>query len=414
MREDILNSLDSPKQLEKLYRSNKKLFRQEFNSLFPHFQDNTLAEFWKERLNYEQTEISWGTNSELIFVIVASLIAGVIAKLPEIFEIAEEFFYPRNLGFILFPPLTLYFGWKNKLKPRLIITLSLAFVAALVFINGLPNDSDNQTLVLACIHLPLVLWSFLGIAFIRGKTDNFEKRLAFLSYNGDLVVITTLVLIAGMLLTGITIGLFSLIDFGIGEFYLNYIVIVGLASSPIVGTYITQTNPQLVNKVSPVIAKIFSPLVLVTLIIYLTAIIISGQDPYNDREFLLIFNALLIGVMAIILFSLVGTPTTAESQTGTMIIFLLSITTIIVSTIALSAIFSRIMEYGITPNRMAVLGGNTLILSNLLIVAYQLWKALRKSSTIEEVKTSIVAFLPLYVAWAVVITFIFPLVFKGA
>ncbi|MEM9719447.1 MAG: hypothetical protein AAGA10_09375 [Bacteroidota bacterium] len=233
MREDILNSLDSPKQLEKLYRSNKKLFRQEFNSLFPHFQDNTLAEFWKERLNYEQTEISWGTNSELIFVIVASLIAGVIAKLPEIFEIAEEFFYPRNLGFILFPPLTLYFGWKNKLKPRLIITLSLAFVAALVFINGLPNDSDNQTLVLACIHLPLVLWSFLGIAFIRGKTDNFEKRLAFLSYNGDLVVITTLVLIAGMLLTGITIGLFSLIDFGIGEFYLNYIVIVGLASSPI-------------------------------------------------------------------------------------------------------------------------------------------------------------------------------------
>ncbi|MEM6629113.1 MAG: hypothetical protein AAF694_05550 [Bacteroidota bacterium] len=287
-------------------------------------------------------------------------------------------------------------------------------MAALVFINGLPNDSDNQTLVLACIHLPLVLWSFLGIAFIRGKTDNFEKRLAFLSYNGDLVVITTLVLIAGMLLTGITIGLFSLIDFGIGEFYLNYIVIVGLASSPIVGTYITQTNPQLVNKVSPVIAKIFSPLVLVTLIIYLTAIIISGQDPYNDREFLLIFNALLIGVMAIILFSLVGTPTTAESQTGTMIIFLLSITTIIVSTIALSAIFSRIMEYGITPNRMAVLGGNTLILSNLLIVAYQLWKALRKSSTIEEVKTSIVAFLPLYVAWAVVITFIFPLVFKGA
>ncbi|MEM9719446.1 MAG: hypothetical protein AAGA10_09370 [Bacteroidota bacterium] len=155
-------------------------------------------------------------------------------------------------------------------------------------------------------------------------------------------------------------------------------------------------------------------MVLVTLIIYLTAIIISGQDPYNDREFLLIFNALLIGVMAIILFSLVGTPTTAESQTGTMIIFLLSITTIIVSTIALSAIFSRIMEYGITPNRMAVMGGNTLILSNLLIVAYQLWKALRKSSTIEEVKTSIVAFLPLYVAWAVVITFIFPLVFKGA
>ncbi len=73
---------------------------------------------------------------------------------------------------------------------------------------------------------------------------------------------TTLILIAGGILTGITIGLFFLIDFNIGEFYFEYIVIFGLAASPIVGTYITQTNPHLVFSVSPVIAKIFSPLVL--------------------------------------------------------------------------------------------------------------------------------------------------------
>jgi hypothetical protein len=143
----------------------------------------------------------------------------------------------------------------------------------------------------------------LGYTFISDDIFNSQKRLEFLRYNGDLVVMTTLILIAGGILTGITIGLFSLIDFNIGEFYFEYIVIFGLAASPIVGTYITQTNPQLVNKVSPVIAKIFSPLVLITLIIYLIAIIASGKDPYNDREFLMIFNALLIGVMAIILFS---------------------------------------------------------------------------------------------------------------
>ena len=414
MREDILNSLDNPKQLEKLYRSHTSLFKREFNSLHPQLPDTKLIECWNERLNYEQPEISWGSNRELIFVIVASLVAGVLAKFPVIFELAEDFFYPRNLGFIIFPLLTLYFAWKNKLKLKPILALSLAFLIPLVYINSLPSDSDSQTLVLACMHLPLILWAILGVSFIGGNMKNFEKRLAFLSYNGDLAVMSTLVLIAGMLLTGITIGLFSLIGLEIGEFYMNYVVVLGLASAPIVGTYITQSNPQLVNKVSPVIAKVFSPLVLVTLIIYFIAIIISGQDPYNDRGFLLIFNALLIGVMAIILFSLVGTYNSSKNPSGTLIIFLLSITTILIGAIALSAIFFRILEYGITPNRLAVLGSNTLILTNLLFVAYRLWKALRNRSTIEEVKMSIVAFSPLYIGWAMVVTFVFPLVFNFA
>ncbi|GAB1374555.1 hypothetical protein MASR1M46_14410 [Bacteroidales bacterium] len=64
------------------------------------------------------------------------------------------------------------------------------------------------------------------------------------------------------------------------------------------------------GKVSPVIAKIFSPLVLIMLLVFLSAMAFSGKDPYNDREFLIIFNALLVGVMAIIFFSV------AESSSG--------------------------------------------------------------------------------------------------
>jgi len=45
-----------------------------------------------------------------------------------------------------------------------------------------------------------------------------EKRLGFLKYNGDLVVITTLIVIAGAILSGVTIGLFSLIGFNIKQF----------------------------------------------------------------------------------------------------------------------------------------------------------------------------------------------------
>jgi hypothetical protein len=222
---------------------------------------------------------------------------------------------------------------------------------------------------------------------------------------------TALIVIAAAIMSGITIGLFSLIGFNIEKFYFQNIVLFGLPAAPIVGTYLTQSNPQLVGKVSPVIAKIFSPLVVVMLVIYLIAMVYSGKDPYNDREFLLIFNALLIGVMAIIFFSIAEASKTTKSQVEVWILFLLSAITVIVNGIALSAILFRISEWGITPNRTAVLGGNVLILINLLLVTGQLFRVLSKKASITGVGKFIALYLPIYVLWTIVVTFIFPLLF---
>ena len=257
----------------------------------------------------------------------------------------------------------------------------------------------------------LVLWSILGFAFVGETKNNDEKRLGYLRYNGDLVVMITLMLIAGVIMTGVTLGLFGLIGFKIEKLYFEYVGIFGLAAAPLVGTYLTQTNPQLVGKVSPVIAKIFSPLVLVMLVIYLVAIIYSGKNPYNDREFLLIFNALLIGVMAIIFFSVAETAKAPKSHIEIWILFLLSVVTIVVNGIALSAILFRISHWGITPNRAAILGGNTLIFINLVLVTGQLYQVLAKKEDIISVGRKIAFYLPVYVIWAVIVTFLFPLIF---
>jgi hypothetical protein len=222
---------------------------------------------------------------------------------------------------------------------------------------------------------------------------------------------TTLILIAGGIMTGLTIGLFSLIGFQIEKFYFEYIGIIGLAAAPIVGTYLTQTNPQLVNKVSPVIARIFSPLVLATLMIYLIAIMYSGKDPYNDREFLIIFNLLLIGVMAIIFFSVAESDKTAENKAASWVLFLLSIVTIVVNGIALSAIIFRIAEWGVTPNRLAVLGSNSLMLLNLLFITIQLFRAISKKTDIAAAGKTIATFLPVYAIWAMIVIFLFPVIF---
>ena len=411
MKEEILTHLNDTRQLEKIYRTNKVLFKREFATVYPQLKGNTLADFWYERLNYESDEIYWGTRRELLFVIIASLIAGVIAKLPAILQIDEELFYSRNIGFIIFPLLTIYFAWKNKLSAGKIAFVAGTTLAGLIFINLLPDVKKSDTLILSCLHLLLFLWSILGFTFVGERRNNNEKRLSFLKYNGDLVVMTTLIVIAGGILTGVTIGLFSLIGFDIQRFYFENIVIFGLPAAPIFGTYLTQTNPQLVGKVSPVIAKIFSPLVLVMLVIYLVAIVYSGKDPYNDRDFLLIFNALLIGVMAIIFFSVAETSRETKSNTEIWVLSLLSVLTVIVNCIALSAILFRISELGVTPNRAAVLGSNALILINLLFVTVQFFRILSKKADINAVRKAITFYLPIYFLWTIIVTFIFPLIF---
>ncbi|MBK5191768.1 MAG: hypothetical protein JJE07_00910 [Flavobacteriaceae bacterium] len=412
MRNEIINNIDNPGQLEKLYRANKLIFKREFNLVFPDIQETTTARIWKERLNFESEEISWGTNKELIFVIMASFVAGIIAKIPEFTGLDPEYFYPRNIAFVVFPLLTVYFAWKQKVQTKKLIILSLAVLGLAVYINLLPNNEESDTLILAFIHLPLLLWAILGFTFVGGKLNNYQKWLEFLRFNGDLVVMTTILLIAGGLMTGITLGLFELIDLSIKEFYFEYIAIWGLAASPIVGTYLVRTNPQLVNKVSPVIAKVFTPLLLIMLVIYLFAVIFTGKDPYIDRNFLLIFNVLLIGVMAIILFSIAETSKNPDNKIGALALLGLSIVTIIVNGIALSAIVFRISEWGITPNRLAVLGSNILIITNLLIVTFRQFQAMKDSNKVEKVENSIASFLPVYIVWAILVTFVFPMLFN--
>lgn len=412
MKDQILSNLDNPGKLERLYRTDKTTFTRAFNALSPELKDDMLVTFWKERLNFTSDEVTWGSRKDLLFVVTACLMAGLIAKVPAIFSIDEEFFYPRNIGFVVFPFLSAYFAWKNKLAVTKIAQVAIAMLAGLVFINILPRNEKSDTLILSCIHLLLFLWSLLAFVFADGQRKNSGKLLGFLRYNGELAVMAALIVIAAGIMTGVTIGLFSLIGLNIERFYFEFVVVFGLAAVPIVGTYLTQTNPQLVGKVSPVIAKIFSPLVLIMLVTYLVAMIYSGRDPYNDREFLLMFNALLIGVMAIIFFSVAESSKSHERPLEVWVLFLLSAITIVVNGIALSAILFRISEWGITPNRAAVLGGNLLILINLLLVTAQLFRVLSNKTNISAVGREIAFYLPVYFLWTIIVTFIFPILFQ--
>ena len=411
MKDSILAHIDNPAQLEKLYRENNAEFKKQFNVIYPNYKDKLGLQVWNERLNYESEKVTLGGKNEISAVIILILVGGLIANIPNLTGINEESFFSKNIPLIIFPILSAYFIWIQKIEINKIWFPIIAIVISAIYVNLIPNYNKSDSAMLVGIHLPMFLWSILGYAYIGAKLNDHPRKIEFLKFNGDLIIMCGIILLSCMVFTLITFGLFELINIKIEESYFRYFAIWWIAAIPMIASFLLQNNPQLINKVSPIIAKIFTPLVFINLLIYLTAVIYTGKYPYNDRNLLLVFNVLLIGVMALILFSVAEAGKNNKGLFTLYILFGLSFLTIIINSIALSAISFRILQYGMTPNRIAVLGGNILIFIHLLMVSYKLFKSVRNKAKIEEVETSIAQFLPIYSIWTAIIVFILPFIF---
>ena len=416
MEELIRENIMQPEVLERMYREDKKSFEIGFEQAYPKILHSDIATFWKTRLEFDQLIDKKGEikRYDIIVMIIASVIAGFLIKLPNIFdlEVKDSIFYIRNAGLIVLFGLSVYAFLTNRITDRkeLVFTL-LAFLVPAIFINLLPHGMQSQTFILACIHLPLLLWCIYGLVYIRFELKDKTKRIDYIRYNGDLAILGAIILISGGILTGITIGLFSAIDIHIEKFYMENIAIWGLVSAPIVATFIIRNYPTLTNKIAPIIAHIFSPIVLITLAIFLINIPVSGKDLYNDRDLLLIFNGMLLGVMAIIVFSISETSNNKKQVFNEMILFILTLVTLIIDLFALSAIFYRLFELGITPNRIAVAGSNVLIFFNLILILIDLYKVNFKKSNIQSVEHTLSTYLPVYMIWTLIVVFGFPILF---
>lgn len=415
MTDNIKDNLGNPEMLEKLYRNDRKSFKAAFDKLYPDIESTDTAKVWKARLEYDNRPELMKAISvpEIIIVIAVCVITSFLVKIPALFRLgySEEIFYMKNAAIIVFFGLTLYLIWiKGLFELSRILITGLAFLILAVYTNLLPSAGSDQV-NLVYIHLPLLVWFIYGIVFTGYDFKETGKRIEFIRYNGDLAVVYALIAIAGGILTIITIGLFQSIGLKIEEFYFKNIVLTGAVAAPVVATYLIEKFPALVSKTVSLIAVIFSPLVLFTLLIFLVAMVVTGKDPYNDRNFLLVFNIMLLGVMGIIIFSVSETPVLKNQKINSLILFALSIVTIIIDVIALSAIFYRLKEYGLTPNRLAVLVSNVLVLVNLVLIMTGLFKINFKHKEFSAVEMTISRYLPVYLFWILVVVFGFPVIF---
>jgi len=409
----ISENLEQPAELERLYRHEPENFMRAFFEVFKENQNQIILKVWHERLNFDlprdeemEADTKW---KDLLLVIVISLLAGTIAKF--LFpSIIKGLINPANIVFTVFPLLSFYFLLKNRPSKKLILSINLSYLVALIYLNFLPIK-DSDSIILANLHLPVFLWSLVAISFMGDYHLQPRKVLEYLKYNGELLISSGLLLICGVVLTALTIGLFEAIQVNIKDFYMNNIVIYGVAASPFVGTYLAKAR-GITKNIAPYLAKVFSPLVLLTLGVYLATIIVTQKNPYTDREFLLIFNLMLILVLAITIFSVAGRETGSKIAFNDRIIFALLTVALVIDCVALSAILFRLTSYGITPNRLAVLGMNLIVFVHLVRITVNYFRFLLGKVKVEIIESAITRYLPIYSLWALFVAIFFPIIFS--
>ena len=104
---------------------------------------------------------------ELIVLILLVFISGAIAKVPFLFNIDPELFYPRNIGTIVFPTLITYLSLRYKFNLyRWLIYLVISFIT-IIFLNLIPGGDNSDTFFLSSTHSLFFLVSICGLAFME-------------------------------------------------------------------------------------------------------------------------------------------------------------------------------------------------------------------------------------------------------
>ncbi|WDU83286.1 hypothetical protein [Caloramator sp. Dgby_cultured_2] len=233
---------------------------------------------------------------------ILAILAGISTRILMHF-VEGEIIAPANLVFSVIPFIAAYFIYKSNPRKSIVYTITSLFLVSILYINTLPLE-NKDSIILAQIHLPIFLWVLLGLSFVGNDYKNTLKRLAYLKFNGEFCILYASMAISGMILAALTIQLFSILGMDISEIYFENVVLFGASTLSVVASYLIINNLKLTKNIAPYLAKIFSPLVLATLFVYLITALLIGKNPFVDRNFLLTFNGVLIVVLAVIIYSI--------------------------------------------------------------------------------------------------------------
>lgn len=410
----IIENLDNPDALEESYQNSPDEFQKNFKKAFSHNAESETLKVWQARLNYQVPITYIEQKISISWLLVLCFIAGFIAKIPELFRVNDGWYYPRFIPLAVIGVVIFYF-LKIAANPKVTKRVAISLLAITAYATILPDNTNSASITMALIHLPLLLLTLLATSFMADDWKSVESRLSFIRYVGEMGIYSILILLGGMILTAITLGLFGLIELSIEKWYMGYVVVLGLVSSPLVATYLFDTIQNRQSKFAIILSNVFSPLFLVTIVVYLMATIYQGNSPFRDRDFLILFNGLLLVILAITIFSISGRSKESKNHATDYINMALVTATLLVNIVALSAIVFRWAEHGLTINRVVVTGANILIFIHLALILKQYVELMKSSGVNAEVanlERAIAKYLPVYSIWSVIVAVVLPLMFE--
>jgi hypothetical protein len=162
---------------------------------------------------------------------------------------------------------------------------------------------------------------------------------------------------------------------------------------------------------APVLTMLFTPLFAVMLAAAAVVYAVTGLGGAFDRELLSVIDALLVVVLALVLYGMSAREMSTSPNWMDGIQLVAVVSALVLDLMVLGAMIARIGDLGFTPNRTAALGLNVVLLVNLAGAAWLSARFLTGRSRFHRLERWQTTYLPVFALWAVTVVVILPLVF---
>ena len=435
--QDIRNASEAPKLMESLYqdvltRGDSAAFQSDLLAAYEELPENVLLAAWYYRLQQatpiEAREKKDGVNWKL--AIPLSIVTGLVFWL--ITDTNGPLFLDHLPYLVMFwAPIATIFcvaflsgTAKQHYRRAILVVVGLILVGLYVFLisPGLAGKYQTRYLDLMALHLPLMAWITLGIA-VLGLRSTYKDRFAFLIKSIEAMITAGLYLIFGAVLGGITFGMFAALNVDIPDLWMRLIIAGGYGLLPTLAVatiYDPTSEPsaqdftQGLSKFIATMMRLLLPLTLAVLVIYIFVIPFNFMEPFNQRDVLIVYNIMLFAIMGLLMGA---TPIRENDLSQSMQkwlrsgILAVAILGTIISIYAMSATVYRTVQWGITVNRLAVIGWNTINIGILIALIVKQFKDGREK-WIESLQQIFSFGTNFYVAWGLFLVLAIPLLFR--
>jgi hypothetical protein len=385
----------------------------DLDALSREFAREHSGRLWKQlvlRGDDEPAGTASGWLATLVFA-VAAAVAIQVARLAAGFPSdAETTWLARDASLFVLPFLAAYFAFQRQLDMRRWVLTAAPFVLAAFVVNLYPWGADSATEALVALHLPVVLWFAVAYPYMGGSVRSHERRMDFVRFTGEWFIYYVLIALGGGVLMALTAAILEPTGVDVDR-VAEWVLPSGAAGAVIVAAWLVERKQRVVENMAPVLTMLFTPLFAVMLAGAVVVYAVTGLGDAFDRELLSVFDALLVVVLALVLYGMSARDPSTSPGWMDGIQFVAVVNALVLDVMVLGAMIARIGELGFTPNRTAALGLNLVLLVNLAGAARLSVRFLRRRSRLHSLERWQTTYLPVFAVWAATVVVILPPLF---